>query len=329
MVPPDRAATSAAAAARATGAAAVGSGEGVEAPGRSLGRAACLSAPDGLVEIGLSGEQADQAVHPSEDNLAAPQVAHPLDPQAQSLDLGQQRRRAQVDQVAWQVEGEPAVPEGPGLKAGRIGHGDHQQPAWHEQARGMAQRCNGPAEVLERVPEDDRGPGSRHLLDPGVAKVRPGGVWLQADGFAAAAREGLDESAVTSSHIEHGAWWQRPVQAVGERRAGPAEHCVSQAREPAVNRPVPVAVRLVQLRLARPRRRRRHAAPGAPEPPGGTLAGTVEPVIAPRAPGRRGVPGRATMPQSRATRYPAACEGSLASPAADDGARTRLESRSR
>src|SRR5258705_9951066 len=97
----------------------------------------------------------------------------------------------------------------------------------------MAQRSGRSAEVLERVPEDDRGPGSRHLLDLGVAKVRPRGVWLQADGFAAAAREGLDEGAITSSHIEHGSWWQCPVQAVGERRAGPAEHRGSEAREPA------------------------------------------------------------------------------------------------
>ena len=86
-----------------------------------------LAAPDGVVKMGLSGELADQAVDPSEDDLAAPQVAHSLDPQPQSLDLGQQRRRAQVDEMARQVEGKPAVPEGTGLKAGRIGHGDHQQ----------------------------------------------------------------------------------------------------------------------------------------------------------------------------------------------------------
>ena len=30
----------------------------------------------------MSREQADKAVEPAEDNLASPQVAHPLDPQS-------------------------------------------------------------------------------------------------------------------------------------------------------------------------------------------------------------------------------------------------------
>ena len=105
----------------------------------------------------------------------------------------------------------------------------------------MAQSLGGPAEVFQGVPEDDRSPGSAYLLDPGVAKVRPGGVRLKADGFAAVAREGLHEGPVAGSHIENGAWRQCPVQAPGQRGAGPAQHCISQA---------PVAVRLVQLRLA-------------------------------------------------------------------------------
>ena len=75
-------------------------------------------------------EQADKAMDPAEDNLAAAQVAHSLDPQAEVLDLGQQRTRAEVDKMARQVERKPVVAEESGLKASRIRHGHDKQPTW-------------------------------------------------------------------------------------------------------------------------------------------------------------------------------------------------------
>ena len=56
-------------------------------------------------------QPADDAVQPAEQDLAAAQVAHPLNPESQGLDLGQQCLGADVDEVARQVEREPAIPE--------------------------------------------------------------------------------------------------------------------------------------------------------------------------------------------------------------------------
>ena len=80
-------------------------------------------------------QPADDAVQPAEQHLAAAQVTHPLDPEPEGLDLGQQRRGADVDQVARQVQREPAVTEQPRLQARRVGHGDDEDPARHDQRR--------------------------------------------------------------------------------------------------------------------------------------------------------------------------------------------------
>jgi hypothetical protein len=104
----------------------------------------------------VAGKLAHQAVDPSEDDLPAPQVADSLDPQPEGLDLGQQGRGAQVDEMARQVEGKPAIAEDAGLEAGRIGHRNDQHPAGGHKPRCMAQRPGRLAEMLKRVPEDDR-----------------------------------------------------------------------------------------------------------------------------------------------------------------------------
>jgi hypothetical protein len=46
--------------------------------------------------------------------------------------------------------------------------------------------------------------------------MRPGGVRLETDGFAAEAHEGLNECPVASSHIENRAGRQHPMQAAGK-----------------------------------------------------------------------------------------------------------------
>jgi hypothetical protein len=81
----------------------------------------------------------------------------------------------------------------------------------------MAQRPGRLAEVLERMPEDDRRPVPVYLFDLGVADVRAGCVRLEADGFTAVAYEGLDEGPVAGPHVENRAGRQDPVQAIGER----------------------------------------------------------------------------------------------------------------
>ena len=194
-----------------------GGSESVQPTDRTLGSLTRLAAADGVVQVRVPGKPADKAVDPSEDDLPAPQVADSLDPQPLSLDRGQQRRRAQVDQVAGQVEGQPAIAEEAGLEAGRIGHGDDQRPARRQQRCRVAQRLGRLAEMLERMPEDDRRPVPVHLFDLGAADVRPGCVRLEADGFAPVADKGLDEGPVAGSHVENRAGRQDPVQAIGKR----------------------------------------------------------------------------------------------------------------
>ena len=174
MVPPDRAATSTAVAAKASGRATTAAAKAYSRKTGFWAGLTRLAATDGVVQVRVAGKFADQAVDPSEDDLPAPQVADSLDPQLQGLDLGQQRRRAQVDEMARQVEGKPAIAEDAGLEAGRIGHGDDKRPAGGQERRRMAQRPGRLAEVLERMPEDDRRPPPVHLFDLGVADVRPG-----------------------------------------------------------------------------------------------------------------------------------------------------------
>ena len=119
--------------------------------------------------------------------------------------------------MARQVEGKPAIAEGTGLQARRIGHGHDKRPAGGEERRRMTQRPGRLTEVLKRMPEDDRRPVPVHLFDLGVADVRSGCVRLKTDGFTAAAHEGLNEGPVAGSHIENRARRQNPVQTVGKR----------------------------------------------------------------------------------------------------------------
>jgi hypothetical protein len=51
--------------------------------------------------------------------------------------------------VSGQVKRKPPVPEGTGLQARRIGHGDDKQATGYEQACRVGQRPGGPAEMLE------------------------------------------------------------------------------------------------------------------------------------------------------------------------------------
>ena len=199
--------------------------------------------------------------------------------------------------MARQVEGKPAVAEGTGLKAGRIGHRDDQRPAGGQERCRMTQRPGRLAEVLQGMPEDDRRPVPVHLFDLGVADVRPGCVRLETDGFPAAAHEGPDEGPVAGSHVEDRARRQDPVQAMGQRRARAAKHLVPETGEPARLRAVPVSVRRAQLLVAWPGQRRRHAAAGAPHPAGKILVGAVEPAIAPGALDGTGAPGCVNTPR--------------------------------
>ena len=122
-----------------------------------------------------------------------------------------------MDEMARQVKGKPAIAEDAGLEAGRIGHGDDKRPARGQESRRMAQRPGRPAEVLKRMPEDDRRPVPVHVFDLGVADARPGRMRLKTDSVTSAAHEGPNEGAVAGPYIEHRARRQNPVQTIRKR----------------------------------------------------------------------------------------------------------------
>ena len=109
----------------------------------------------------MRGRRADQAVEPAEEHLAAAPVADPLDPQAEPLEPRPQGAGGDVDEVAGRVEGEPAAAEGPRLEAVEVGDGDDHDAARGEAAGRRGERLGRLGQVLERVPEDDRGPAAR------------------------------------------------------------------------------------------------------------------------------------------------------------------------
>jgi hypothetical protein len=230
-------------------------------------------------------QPADDPVQPSEQHLAAAQVAHPFNPEPQRLDLRQQRLGTDVDQVAGQVEREPAVPEQPRLEAPGIGHGDDEHSAGDDQRRRVPQRPDRPAQVLERMPEDHRRPGAGHLLELDRPHVRAGAgrVGIHAGRLPAVPPEGPHQRPVACADVEHRSRWQDPVQAVGQGRPGAPEHRVAEAGEPARLRPVPDGVGVGEPLVAGPRRGGGHPAAPAADPPGPVLVIAAEPVPAPGA----------------------------------------------
>ena len=122
-----------------------------------------------------------------------------------------------MDEMARQIQGKPAIAEDAGLEASRIGHGDDKRPARGQESRRMAERPSGPAEVLERMPEDDRRPGPVHVFDLGAADVRPGRMRLKTDSITPVAHESIDEGPVAGSHVENRAGRQDPVQTIRKR----------------------------------------------------------------------------------------------------------------
>jgi hypothetical protein len=97
-------------------------------------------------------------------------VAYALDPKPTCSDGTHQRSIWQVNEVSRQIEREPATPEQPRLPAGAVWDRDYQQPRRSEQAAGPVQRGPRLAQVLERMPENDRRPFLRAFVE--VDKLR-------------------------------------------------------------------------------------------------------------------------------------------------------------
>src|SRR5713101_6648094 len=121
-----------------------------------------------------------------------------------------------MDEVTRQVQMKPAVAEGPCLKAVGVRNCDHDHAtAAQEPGRG-ADRLAGFRKVLERVPEDDRGPLSLDLLERVIAQVWTLRVALEADRLSTPAPQGVDQDAVAGAHVQHPPRWGDPVEATRE-----------------------------------------------------------------------------------------------------------------
>ena len=191
------------------------------------GTAAGLGPADRVVEVGVAGQRPDEPVQPAEHDLAAAQVADPLDPQPERPELRQQGPGRHVDEVARKVEREPAVAEQPGLEAVGVRDRDHQRPARREQPGGVLERGAGVAQVLERVPEDDRGAWLGDLVELGGPHVGAVRVALEPDGRPAPLGERVEQRPVAGADVEHG-----PGGAIASRRPASRPRSRRSTRSP-------------------------------------------------------------------------------------------------
>src|SRR5687768_4110164 len=104
-------------------------------------------------------------MEPSEDDVPAAIVAYPIDGEAEIAHGRYQRVSRDVDEVAGEIEVEPAIAEHARLEARRVRDRNDEDPARLEHAHRLSQRADRRGYVLERVPEDDRGPLAGHLVD--------------------------------------------------------------------------------------------------------------------------------------------------------------------
>src|SRR5438270_9665684 len=93
------------------------------------------------------------------------------------------------------------------LPAVEVRDGYHEQPARREQLRRAVQPGGGLAEVLQRVPHDDRSPLATALLEPcqlACVHIRARGFPLESERLAAARAQCVEQNAISSADVEHG-----------------------------------------------------------------------------------------------------------------------------
>ena len=110
--------------------------------------------------------------------------------------------------------------------------------------------------MLERVPEHDCGPPgiSFDLRQGRVADVWHANVSLEPQSPATAAPQGIQQGAVTRTHVDHRPRRGNLVHATRDQCTGPVEHFVpDQSKAAASPGPVPGPVGAVELISRRPR----------------------------------------------------------------------------
>ena len=123
-------------------------GDGEQARARGLVDAAGSLPAEGLVQVRLAGQQADEALQPADHDLSAPHERHALDLEPAVTQSTTKALRREVDEVARHVEVQPLVAEGLRLHAALFGTamtttppGRSRRAAWRMASPGLG-RCS-------------------------------------------------------------------------------------------------------------------------------------------------------------------------------------------
>ena len=160
-------------------------------------------------------------VRPAEHDLPAAQVADPLDPQPERLAAARSSAPAGT-WTRWRGRSS-ASQRSPKARACRLagfGIATTSTPPGSSSAGGAPERRAGVAQVLERVPEDDRGAGLVEVGELDRPHVVAARVALEPDRGAPARRERVEQGAVAGADVEHRA--RRARSGRGVRRAARA-----------------------------------------------------------------------------------------------------------
>lgn len=193
-------------------------------------------------------------MQPTEEDLAAAQVADPLDAQAAGVESIQQRTARQMDEMPGEVQAEPAVAEHARLDAARVGRRDDDDTIPVKHAHSLLDRLSRLLQVLERVPEDDRPPGAlAQAADVHPVVVGVSVVALEPDRRPPSIPERIEQRPIPRPDIEDRARRRDPIEASGQRRSEAPQQGIAETREASSLGAVPATVGALELYLRRPR----------------------------------------------------------------------------
>ena len=195
-----------------------------------------LGPADGVIEVGVGGQAADEAVEPAEYDLPATQIADPGGFESQLAQSREQRRSGNVDQVAGQIEGEPALAEGSRLKARRVRHRDYDHAAGRKEPRRaleLANRLRAGARASARTRSPRSGPSkSASAASRTSGPVR---MALEPDRIPPDGGERVEQRPVARPHVQDRPRAERSGR--GDGRAGRAARAARDPRTPRSARP--------------------------------------------------------------------------------------------
>jgi hypothetical protein len=138
--------------------------------------------------------------------------------------------------MARQIQVKPALAKQTRLPAAQIRHRNHQHSTDREQGRGAVDRGRRIAQVLKRVPEDNRSPLSDPFLEVGdlyrhdSLAVRHA---LETDRLSTPSAERAQQRTFAGTDVEHRPGWGDSIQAPRERGPRERQEAVAAAGEAA------------------------------------------------------------------------------------------------